>query len=361
MRAFTLILSAILFGALVSCTEPGETTGMGAVAGGAIGAGLGAIVGSATGSPGAGLAIGAAGGAATGAVVGNALQAQEETGRTQDEALERQQQEVAAQRRELDDLERARDGGGAQALPHQGSAGDGKTADNAPMGYSYPGSTMRLDPATRARYERSDETESQYQYRPVTKAEPIVSKTTTLSRHVTETEPAVAPVKKVTVARADIPPPPPSESVKSDSDGVTERDLVAPQADAETTEEKPAAVTETKEVIPALPSDNSGANTSTARVAPPQAPAAAPETSAECKQATDEVSKADSSSEVADKLFHYRRALRLCPDNAQYHVGLGNIYQSLNRKMDAEFEYREALRIDPNIEEAKKNLDSVRY
>ncbi len=62
---------------------------------------------------------------------------------------------------------------------------------------------------------------------------------------------------------------------------------------------------------------------------------------------------------LADKLFHFRRALRLCPDSADYHNGLGEVYLVLNRKNDAEFEFKEALRLNPSLYIAKKNLNMI--
>jgi uncharacterized protein YcfJ len=76
----------------------------------------------------------------------------------------------------------------------------------------------------------------------------------------------------------------------------------------------------------------------------------------QCAKAEEEMMKASSTSETPDKLFHYRRALRLCPSNPSYHVKLGDLYLSLKRKSDAEFEFKEALKIDPKFEEAKKKL-----
>jgi Flp pilus assembly protein TadD len=35
---------------------------------------------------------------------------------------------------------------------------------------------------------------------------------------------------------------------------------------------------------------------------------------------------------------------------------MGEVYLSLDRRTDAEFEFREALRIDPNLDAAVKNL-----
>ncbi|RMG40726.1 MAG: tetratricopeptide repeat protein [Candidatus Dadabacteria bacterium] len=75
-----------------------------------------------------------------------------------------------------------------------------------------------------------------------------------------------------------------------------------------------------------------------------------------CKKADQEVKQARRSVEVADRLFHYRRALRLCPDNPSFHNGLGEVYLSLNRIEDARFEFKEALRIAPGYAPAKNNL-----
>ncbi len=92
-----------------------------------------------------------------------------------------------------------------------------------------------------------------------------------------------------------------------------------------------------------------------ARIAQP-----APALSESCKSAQEEVSRASASKEHADKLFFYRRALRLCPEDASIHNGLGEIYKALNRNVDAEFEFREALRLDPSLAVAQENLSKIK-
>lgn len=86
---------------------------------------------------------------------------------------------------------------------------------------------------------------------------------------------------------------------------------------------------------------------------------ARPAKSAECQQATDEAEKASSSGIIAEKLYHFRRALRICPDDAEIHTGLSRVYIELDRKDDARFELEEALRLDPAYAPAKKLYDQL--
>jgi Flp pilus assembly protein TadD len=80
----------------------------------------------------------------------------------------------------------------------------------------------------------------------------------------------------------------------------------------------------------------------------------------ECRDAAAEINSANMASELADKLFHYRRALRLCPTNSQFHAGLANVYLALDRRDDARFELEEALRLNPTNAEAKAQLDKLK-
>lgn len=76
----------------------------------------------------------------------------------------------------------------------------------------------------------------------------------------------------------------------------------------------------------------------------------------ECVRAQGEVAKADAVRESADKLFHVRRALRFCPESAALNNSLGELYLVMNRKQDAEFAFREAVRLEPGFAPAQKNL-----
>jgi uncharacterized protein YcfJ len=79
---------------------------VGAAGGAALGAGLGAIVGSEVGNTGSGLAIGAAAGALVGGVVGHTQDQQDMQTSEHSEILQRQQQEIDRQQKEIEDLRR---------------------------------------------------------------------------------------------------------------------------------------------------------------------------------------------------------------------------------------------------------------
>ena len=79
----------------------------------------------------------------------------------------------------------------------------------------------------------------------------------------------------------------------------------------------------------------------------------------ECEKADSEVEKADSSKEPADKLFYLRRAIRLCPANASFHKQLADEYAQLGRNEDAKASYEDALKLDPNMSEAKKSIATL--
>jgi hypothetical protein len=76
----------------------------------------------------------------------------------------------------------------------------------------------------------------------------------------------------------------------------------------------------------------------------------------DCAQAASEISSAKRESQSKEKLFRYRRALRMCPDKADLHSELGELYLDMNRIHDAEYEFNEAVRLDPNDKKAKSNL-----
>lgn len=79
--------------------------GIGAVGGAA----AGGLIGAAVRHPGLGAAIGGGLGLGAGALIGDQLQGRENQAYEQDQAISRNQQEIERQRRELDDIRRARE------------------------------------------------------------------------------------------------------------------------------------------------------------------------------------------------------------------------------------------------------------
>jgi Flp pilus assembly protein TadD len=57
-----------------------------------------------------------------------------------------------------------------------------------------------------------------------------------------------------------------------------------------------------------------------------------------------------------DAEAEYREALRINPDDAEAHYNLGNLLKETGRTEDAEAEYREAIRINPDYAETHANL-----
>lgn len=314
MRTRYVVAAVGLF-AVTGCTEPGETTGLAAATGGVIGAGLGAIVGSQTGDPGTGLVVGAVAGSSAGALVGNAIEVQEKTLKTQDEAIERQERMIASQRTEIEELRRL---------------------DRDAM-------IRGREDATRGRFAASS-TGSSSERTIVPHA--VMPRSTGLRESVGTSASRSAPIERT----LDVSQPSPAKVVsKSMPTNVAPQPvLVKPESFEETV----IAVEPKVEppVEPALAADVTGA------LQGAQVNSAA---GSECSNAAEEITKAGIATDTADKLFHLRRALRLCPDNADYHNRIGEVYLSLDRKTDAEYEFREALRLEPSFDGAVKNLTAL--
>jgi hypothetical protein len=291
------------------CTQPGESTGYGAAAGGVIGAGLGAIVGNQVGNAGAGLAIGMASGAAAGAAVGNAFDAQEEKRIAFEERYNRQQDTIRAQRSEL------------SAIRSVKSDND-SFADNKPSLHSHSFSSKpSLNSTDDARYASSSE---------IAAARAAVNNPKG-SRASINTKAIESTPEEVVFSNPKKAELPKSASIKSSS-GLVEKDLVVTPP---TTEINSKGESNNVAAVNNAIDEN------------------------ECDSAAVEMEKADKVTDSSDKLFHVRRALRLCPNNAVSHAKLGDIYLSMNRKDDAKFEYQEALRLDPSLTSAQNGMENL--
>lgn len=312
-----------------ACTQPGEKTAVGAATGGVIGAGLGAIVGSQTGSAGAGLAIGAAAGAGAGAAVGNSLEAQEQNLKSQDEALERQEQRIRAQQSEITELRRmGGDSVGAHSPFDNNSAAELQARKSgialAPRNSAPAINSAAINPPTLSA--------SSFAYtnsRPPVVERPIAAELPKADSFAANSNNRVEPIANSGIVETDLSP---SGMEPLNNDSATS----AGEVKGALNWDKP---------------DNADSTNSAASVNG--------NSSSECRSAQVEMTQATQASEAADKLFHIRRALRLCPDNASYHASLADLYRTLNRPDDATFEYKEALKIEPENAAAKKGIELV--
>lgn len=307
----TLLFTAITALAITGCTKPKQTTAVGSVAGGAIGAGLGAIVGNQTGNAGSGVAIGAVAGAATGALIGNALQAQDEKVAAQKETLQRQEQSIRAQRSEIEELRRMQSDTGYSSARTQNV--------NA-----YLVEQKRLQLQKRGPAPRGETGSSSYSPPPL-----AMKSSEPLARYESKPAPASIEPRKI---KASAPV----------GKGIQEKDLASAAStnvDGVKTEAQAEAV--------AVKEDT------TAKVAETTQAKSGCEEGKEARQA------AANSSDDSDKLFHLRKALRLCPNNAETHYDLGKAYLKMDRAADANYEFKQALSIDPSFKPAQESLKEL--
>jgi Flp pilus assembly protein TadD len=61
----------------------------------------------------------------------------------------------------------------------------------------------------------------------------------------------------------------------------------------------------------------------------------------------------------AEAEAEYRRAVSLAPENGSTHWRLGRVLERTGKKNEARASYKEALRLDPMLEGAKKDLERL--
>lgn len=332
MKALRLTAPLFLF-VTVGCTQPGETTGLGAAAGGALGAGLGAIIGSQSGAAGSGLALGAVAGSAGGALIGNAFQAQQEAIRTQDEAIERQERMVRAQRSEIEELRKMnQDTPSRRAVPSSVAASS-VSQNRSKISVPSQQAARRVPQIANSQPQRA--------------SAPVID-TEDLRRPAAKAE--METIRKIEeeAPRAKLREP------SRDETRIVERDLTDPSfrdvpivKDVETLGE----FEENRNSSKTLGDDDSigrGSSTDEKKLS-----------ASSCQQAKDEMSQSSASSESSEKLYHLRRALRLCPENPAFHHELGKVYLMLKRPADAEYEFKQALSVDPSYKPAQRSLNDL--
>jgi len=324
------------------CTHPRKTTALGSGIGGALGAGVGAIVGNQTGNAGSGVAIGAVAGAATGALIGNALQAQEERTTAQNETLKRQEKQLQAQRNEIAELRTMNSDSGYAATPRyryrQTSMDNNSPEVERQMARlqqrgpnpSHPGAGAYQPPRYGSTARSTSPSSSSLSERKSTTHEDVRNE---MRRDKLPEKPTSPPAQALQPEKAPAIEPKAITSVPLSKERLPEPEPATQPA----SEKESRAETEPP----------------TEAVAKISAP---PANSAECKEALNEKELAVAATENSDKLFHLRRALRLCPNNATLHYELGNTYAAMERTSNAEEEYKQAVSIDPSMVAAKNAL-----
>ena len=326
-----IALTAVL---VCGCTKPKQTTAIGSATGGVIGAGLGAIVGNQTGNAGTGMLVGSVAGAATGSLIGNALQAQQESLRSQDESIERQERLMRAQRSELDELRNIN--------PDTAAVSRSNSSYRAPAerpALSAEAARKLIELEKRGPNPRG--TNNLYAYVPPARPAPLRVNSEPLARF--DVQSSIVPARKI--EPRPTAPKRVEKPLASNTTGVKTGKIVA-----ETRTIKTRVSDSTLEESD-LPVELSAIET--ARLTNE------PATSTACQEAMGEQQAAQSAAESSQKLYHLRRALRLCPKNASFHSELGQVYLSMERFSEASVEFKQALAVNPNFQAAKNGLKDL--
>jgi len=364
---------AVLFSLclLSACTEPGRSTAVGATAGGVLGASVGAIVGNQVGNTGSGLAIGAAAGAGAGGAIGNMFDAQDKVIKNQEEAMVRQGRQISIQQGQLNELRKlSQDQVSYKDSPSVANETVSRNIDTSNYGINTLNAVNNVNSYAATNYGNGAYGSSTIQ--PVAVNSPITSYGRIRNSAPTKMPPSVIAYNKLHGID-------PIEAVRQESpsfNDVATTALAANRVAASNTVsiENTSARIEPQQVVnqlvvkeqpveniandvtqPVLAKDNI-AEDDTSSMRASYSWTAPQEVSDDCREADKEATTAKNVSSLADQLYHYRRALRLCPDNPIFHNAMGEVYMSLQRSSDAVFEFKEAVKLDPNYSLAASNL-----
>jgi hypothetical protein len=340
---------------LLGCAEMGIDLGdeptQGAVVGGAMGAGLGAIIGSQTGSAGAGLAIGGLVGAGTGAAIGSSLQERNEAMRAQEEQLERQQQRIAANRRAIEQLQAGRDPRTAALnRPFSSPATGSAQVDTAISRVETNGigtdrrAALRAAPLTSSPRSAATVTERELIPSERSSTEATQSRSFESQKVVDQARTGSLSVGVNTSGDSRVA----GSTIKAERERI-EVPVVPEEIERLSVDQESEVGEKVAEELPKFGGE-SGAITAGLQTSPKDD---------DCLIADGELNLAAKAAASADKLFHQRKALRLCPNSARSHIAIAETYLSLGRRSDAEFELREALRIEPSNETAAAKLKEI--
>ncbi|MFQ5902850.1 MAG: tetratricopeptide repeat protein [Candidatus Binatia bacterium] len=79
----------------------------------------------------------------------------------------------------------------------------------------------------------------------------------------------------------------------------------------------------------------------------------------DCNRAFRDFEKAQALKDPHEAVALYRQGLKLCPDDDVAHYELGKILHGIGRIQEAKGEFQEALRINPNFLDAKRQLETI--
>lgn len=225
----------------------------------------------------------------------------------------------------------------------------------------------RTDVVSEVEEDEAEADEPAHETRPQKKIEPV-ERTSKSAKKVSPEKTSVVPGKKAKVEE----PKDDLSALKDDQDAVNEGegDVTEPDADedlAPDTTEASAKIVTNLAIPPAktenTKSDKAATETSKGKASStgslPAAETTIPGDETQCAKADDEAGRGESAASDADRLFYYRRALRLCPNRAKFRVEIGKIYAGLGRVEDAEHEFRQALDAEPTNAEAKGQLKQL--
>ena len=394
-------------------------TSIGVMTGAALGAGAGAIIGSTTGAAGEGLAIGTVAGAAAGGAIGHHIEKRDNQLVSYREKVRRQNDEISENAIQIEELKRdtsdtyfeipsenrssipgrfsADDSWSSSALPAKKQIGAVTTGSQkiarqsrARMGAvkTSPVSPRRVKPkAARPVKERTIWPRSGTRERSVPNKIVLGSKkekSLGTPRKVSELPPAPRSVitertdlvaKAMTNSqRSPVQGLPPAPALpKANNTGRERAELAARELGKSEDIIPPAAIVipkvdGTREIVrPSIPAQRVASKFELREPVSivgenekdEKEQVASIVTSPGCAEAEVEAARARNASSDADKLFYFRRALRLCRKDPTYHVEIGRVYSSIGRSKDAKSSFRKALELDPGNDDAQDELSMI--
>ena len=402
----------------VGCTmEPREGTAVGAAAGGVLGAGLGAIVGSQTGDPTTGLIVGGLAGSAAGASIGNGIDANEIAAEEQSELIKRQEAQLQAHRKQIAELKQSRDQGLSRdsavsdyeepSYPYvessrSSSRSSGRDSRGGAESASLGGIRERTLTPDRENGSDPEATHAGAFARGVSKgtsgqdsdgdAQRVMAYTTQQGRALqgggrsASAEPyerkqqvALRTNDGIDSRRSESAHTVDNRHHRLDSaragdnrssttsadtvpDSATSPWKTIPDRGAEKTREEDTDKPHTKKPIADRAPRKSGAEADPSVGAAGSGVQVGSSSSGEsgCEEAARWASRINPSDEKTDNLFKLRKAGILCPSEPKYHISLGDTFLAMKRVGDAEREYKEAVALEPQNDEAKEKLNGLK-